>query len=1151
MTRLTALLVLILTIGAGAGGAQDQSALQSTRKAAIAAFESGDTDTALALSEQAVSIARSTPGTPATETAHALSALAFLLTAQTTTSKRAQSLWYEALALLGEAGQMATDAGVSVLINLGEYELGQGHRARALARLNTALGTARGTQLHGVAAKATHEVFLKNGAYPQAVRALGELTDVAPQLLNTTFGALYTDLSALAEQAEAEGRANDVVTLLEGKQILLRQYLPEDQATDAIRNLFFQRFFALRQTGDFQRVQNELTLWLTTAEPTQDERQFIGEMADLAMQLAQGANINSLERLNDARMAMAFVAGLEQPDDYRLGLAFRAIASGESHLGQIAQVDRTLGQAIDILERSKAGRRYLPAVLSELAWNAFLQGDVARAESLFARADQVQNTVAELVGPAAASDRANDAANRARFHLDTGEPDQALHWVAQSRKLARLVVPDPWQSAFLNSRLIQTSLLARLEAGQGDTSVDPLLGAIDALRAVTPPNNPEYAMALVNAADTALVLGRTAIGRSLLKEAIAINDTALPAVAPQAIDTLAALARLDLLSGDHKDAVALLRRVGDARKSPLYRTRLSEAAIDFELLAWLLLGQSRTGDPEILNEAFEALQWTQITQSASALSYLETRMAVDDPERSTLIRQRQNLVDAHAAASARLALARTAAADDGSTIAGLISQLGQMETGLAGADTRLNALGLDTGDIGRVVPVSVAEVQAMLGPDEALITFLLPSLNPDVIAGLEASSNHVIAVTADEVRVARIGEVSRRGLNRRITAFRCDMATSDPGCARGGARGLRGAMLDGDDDKLASEDFFDHAAAYALYDDLFGGIQDVLESHERLIIVPPADMLRLPFQALVTAPATGPTLADTRWMIRQNAISVLPSVASLRALRKDTRAIRRLTRMAGFGDPAIGALPDADCDAFALAALRAAPPLGEHMSLATGPGEIALADPDFLNSLERLPDSRCELRAIGARFDPVGTRLFLGRDATESRVRALNESGELAGFDVLVFSTHGLTGGEAGAASPGLVLTPPGIAGAHDDGLLTAAEIAGLDLNAQLVVLSACNTAAGEGGTADGLSGLARAFFRAGAQSMLVTHWSVYSQSAVDVSTGLFGELDHRPQEPFSMALRAATLEILNDRQRPPHQYHPSYWAAFSIIGAT
>ncbi|MFT7596009.1 MAG: CHAT domain-containing protein [Paracoccaceae bacterium] len=263
--------------------------------------------------------------------------------------------------------------------------------------------------------------------------------------------------------------------------------------------------------------------------------------------------------------------------------------------------------------------------------------------------------------------------------------------------------------------------------------------------------------------------------------------------------------------------------------------------------------------------------------------------------------------------------------------------------------------------------------------------------------------------------------------------------------------------------------------------------------------------------------------------------------------------------MLGFGDPLIGTGLSAgsaggaaiNCGAVTLAALRSAPPMTGFLADAPANGGLVLADIDFLASLPRLPDSACELQAIANRFAAPNTKVHLGAEATETRLKSLNDSGELAAYDVLVFATHGLTAGEAGAISPGLVLTPPTTASARDDGLLSAAEIAGLDLNAELVVLCACNTAAGDTGDEDGLSGLALAFFRAGAKSLLVTHWSVHSEAAVDVSTGLFSALETDQTGQFSAALRDATLDILADTTRPAFHHHPSCWAAFSIIGAT
>jgi CHAT domain-containing protein len=118
-------------------------------------------------------------------------------------------------------------------------------------------------------------------------------------------------------------------------------------------------------------------------------------------------------------------------------------------------------------------------------------------------------------------------------------------------------------------------------------------------------------------------------------------------------------------------------------------------------------------------------------------------------------------------------------------------------------------------------------------------------------------------------------------------------------------------------------------------------------------------------------------------------------------------------------------------------------------------------------------------------------------------------------YRVIDFATHGLL---FGLTEPALVLTPPAEVTQDNDGLLTASKIATLKLNADWVVLSACNTAAGDG-TPDGggLSGLAKAFFYAGARSLLVSHWPVSSTATVKLTIGAFVEL---AKDPTIVALR-------------------------------
>src|SRR5262249_12996060 len=158
-----------------------------------------------------------------------------------------------------------------------------------------------------------------------------------------------------------------------------------------------------------------------------------------------------------------------------------------------------------------------------------------------------------------------------------------------------------------------------------------------------------------------------------------------------------------------------------------------------------------------------------------------------------------------------------------------------------------------------------------------------------------------------------------------------------------------------------------------------------------------------------------------------------------------------------------------------------------------------------------LPETADELCAVAQSLGAQEGAVYLGDKANEKTIKGLSADGTLARARIVHFATHGLLAGEtemftASIAEPALILTPPEQAGEEDDGLLTASEIAQLKLDAEWVVLSACNTAAGESDKpgAEALSGLARAFFYAGARALLVSHWAVNSEATVDLITKAF-----------------------------------------------
>jgi len=193
-----------------------------------------------------------------------------------------------------------------------------------------------------------------------------------------------------------------------------------------------------------------------------------------------------------------------------------------------------------------------------------------------------------------------------------------------------------------------------------------------------------------------------------------------------------------------------------------------------------------------------------------------------------------------------------------------------------------------------------------------------------------------------------------------------------------------------------------------------------------------------------------------------------------------------------------------------------------------------------VRELAPLPDTADELRTIAKVLGAPPDALNLGKDASETRVKAA----ALREYRIIEFATHALVAGDlSGLAEPALVLTPPDVPTEADDGLLTASEIATLKLNADWVVLSACNTAAGNAEGAEALSGLARAFFYAGARALLVSHWAVYSRAATELTTKTFAAMASTANLGRAEALRRSMLALIQDGKPP------GYWAPFVVVG--
>jgi CHAT domain-containing protein len=303
------------------------------------------------------------------------------------------------------------------------------------------------------------------------------------------------------------------------------------------------------------------------------------------------------------------------------------------------------------------------------------------------------------------------------------------------------------------------------------------------------------------------------------------------------------------------------------------------------------------------------------------------------------------------------------------------------------------------------------------------------------------------------------------------------------------------------------------------------------------------------------------------WLGQEHALTVLPSVSSLTSLRRAQNPSSAKRPMIGFANPLLDGNPKLDEDKQLAERARkhagcAATPQQRTAALPTvsrsvqpKPQSSRLADPQHLKSQTPLPESADEVCDVARSIGADVSEMRIGAKATETEVKSLSATGRLADYRIVHFATHGTLAGElAGTTEPGLILTPPAVSHAEDDGFLSGSEIGNLKLDADWVILSACNTAGGaeQGQAAEALSGLARMFFYAGARALLVSHWAVDSAAAVKLVSASVGALTADPRIGRAEALRRSMQRLMASATHTADampNWHPAVWAPFVVVG--
>ncbi len=441
----------------------------------------------------------------------------------------------------------------------------------------------------------------------------------------------------------------------------------------------------------------------------------------------------------------------------------------------------------------------------------------------------------------------------------------------------------------------------------------------------------------------------------------------------------------------------------------------------------------------------------------------------------------------------------------------LDAEAGDIEASIRSASPRLAALRYPK-------PLETAATQRMLDPGSLLLSFSV---------GKEKTAIFALSPTEDlEVKILPLGEETLRSRVKQLLTLLSE--------AKGGSSlsAQRRTQL--------------QAISRELYTELLGLVADRIAASERLLILPDGPLHALPFAALLRDTEDGPQYLGA-WKPLHVALSATVFAELKQGRSKDT--VPAPLQLAAFGDPVY---PQS---------LRAM-----KISTAALPadGDAVRGDPTVRGAAERglfdfqpLPHSRREVLGIASLFPEGSVRTFLGPEALEERIKGLDPNTR-----ILHLAAHGSVDEHLPSGSFIALTIPEQTASEEtgpqrDNGLLQVWEIfERVRLNADLVVLSACDTGLGEELGGEGLIGLTRAFQYAGARTVMASLWSVQDQATAELMIRFYKHLragltKDRALQAAQQELIRGPIEVTDDKgERVVKDFSaPYYWAGFQLYG--
>jgi CHAT domain-containing protein/Tfp pilus assembly protein PilF len=840
------------------------------------------------------------------------------------------------------------------------------------------------------------------------------------------------------------------------------------------------------------------------------------------------------------------------------------LTSTLNNLGELRRLQERLPEAEQLARRALAIREKalgpdhpdVAASLNNLALVFSRQGRASEADGLLGRALAIQEKAFGPDHPNVAV-ALNNLADAATYLGRKNQAEQLLRGSLAIREKSL-------GSTHLDVAVSLDNLVALLCDDARCTEAEPLARRSLTIREEALGKlHPLVASSLNNLAVVLDSIGRPQDAEPLLKRALDIRSSALGEVHPDVANSFNNLGAHYLDSKNWQQAYDAFARASEiligrsTRESGEGQTtadlKIHGATNPFPgtIVAAYRLADASDSQKAIAlrSRAFEAAQWIGDEQAARAIAGMSARLAAGNGDLSVRVRQRQDL-NAQALAIDRMliaAMSRPSAMRNQETEQAIRAQAVAVANEIKQLDRLIAAQFSGYSALVTRSPISAEEVQKQLGPNEALLLFTTTS-----------RFTFVWTVTRSDVRW-HAAPIGAKQLAETVGILRCGLdegawtdKTQTP-CAEKLGLGRQ----PGSGEQLP----FDLERAFALYQALFEPVAKDIEGKE-LILVPSGPLATLPFQVLLTekpAPGAGrPDLAKVPWLVKRFATTVLPSVSSLKALRQIAQRSKAPKPFLGVGNPLLNGDSQSASDAERARQARLLQSCGERPEARTSQltqrgrrSVIALsggtADVEQLRRQAPLPETALELCLVANSFTPVKGEVYLGNEATEAGLKSLSESGRLEQYRILHFATHGALSGQVrGSVEPGLILTPPATATQADDGYLSSSEISGLKLNADWVVLSACNTAGGDASNSEAFSGLARAFFYAGARALLVSHWPVRSDAAVAITTGAIDAMMSHPDIGRAEGLRRSLSALIG---RGGENAHPGVWAPFVLVG--